>query len=162
MENVNKAERIVEYFFCFFFSFFLLNLSFRSFIFFWYRSQVFLGRKIKLGRKRGGGARERKGNRQRKDSPADQKENCAEEVPTGGSSVGVRPSRAVWGGNGKVGRGRRWAGPRGTWAQEGAAIPRPLENGPGVWEGEDGGRGPPRGPCSPTLRKALLSRFPEQ
>lgn len=51
MENVNKAERIVEFFFLFllfFLSFFFfLNLSFCSFIFFWYRSQVFLGRKIK-------------------------------------------------------------------------------------------------------------------
>lgn len=49
MENVNKAERIVEFFFffTFFLKFFFLNLSFCSFIFFWYRSQVFLGRKIK-------------------------------------------------------------------------------------------------------------------
>lgn len=47
MENVNKAERIVEYLF----KKFSLNLSFCSFIFFWYRSQVFLGRKIKLRRK---------------------------------------------------------------------------------------------------------------
>ena len=55
MENVNKAERIVEYFFVFFFKFFFLNLSFCSFIFFWYRSQVFLGRKIKLRRQGGQG-----------------------------------------------------------------------------------------------------------
>lgn len=55
MENVNKAERIVEYFFFVFFPKFFLNLSFCSFIFFWYRSQVFLGRKIKLGRNRAGG-----------------------------------------------------------------------------------------------------------
>jgi len=41
--------------FLFFFKFFFLNLSFCSFIFFWYRSQVFLGRKIKLRRQGGGG-----------------------------------------------------------------------------------------------------------
>lgn len=56
MENVNKAERIVEYLF----KKFSLNLSFCSFIFFfWYRSQVFLGRKIKLRRKGGGEGREK-------------------------------------------------------------------------------------------------------
>lgn len=41
--------------FLFFFKFFFLNLSFCSFIFFWYRSEVFLGRKIKLRRQGGQG-----------------------------------------------------------------------------------------------------------
>lgn len=41
--------------FLFFKFFFFLNLSFCSFIFFWYRSQVFLGRKIKLRRQGGQG-----------------------------------------------------------------------------------------------------------
>lgn len=51
MENVNKAERIVEYFF----KKFSLNLSFCSFIFFWYRSQVFSGQKNKTQKGRGEG-----------------------------------------------------------------------------------------------------------
>lgn len=58
MENVNKAERIVEYFF----KKFSLNLSICSFIFFWYRSQVFSGQKNKTQKGRGEG--ERKGNQQ--------------------------------------------------------------------------------------------------
>ena len=41
--------------FLFFFKFFFLNLSFCCFIFFWYRSQFFLGRKIKLRRQGGQG-----------------------------------------------------------------------------------------------------------
>lgn len=53
--------------FLYFFKFFL-NLSFCSFIFFWYRSQVFLGRKIKLRRKRGGGRYVREGNQQIKNN----------------------------------------------------------------------------------------------
>lgn len=46
MENVNKAERIVEYFFCFFFKFFL-NLSFCSFIFFGIEVRFFWAEKQK-------------------------------------------------------------------------------------------------------------------
>lgn len=42
-----KLKELLSFFFFLFFPkiFFFLNLSFCSFIFFWYRSQVFLGRK---------------------------------------------------------------------------------------------------------------------
>ena len=50
-----KLKESLSIFLCFFFKFFFLNLSFCSFIFFWYRSQVFLGRKIKVRRKEGQG-----------------------------------------------------------------------------------------------------------
>lgn len=50
MENVNKAERIVEYFFVFFLKFFL-NLSFCSFIFFGIEVRFFWAEKQKAGKR---------------------------------------------------------------------------------------------------------------
>lgn len=89
--NVNKAERVIEYFFFVFLKFFL-NLSFCSFIFFWYRSQVFLGRKIKCRRKRGEEGCERKGNQQLKKPPAEQ--NNSQEGATRKKSLRGHPLHA--------------------------------------------------------------------
>lgn len=104
MENVNKAERIVEYFFVFFFKFFFLNLSFCSFIFFWYRSQVFLGRKIKLRRQGGQGKIREKRQLANKKTLPQQKKKSKEGATwqnycTGVNSTpggGVREKRRVW------------------------------------------------------------------
>lgn len=111
--------------FLFFFKFFFLNLSFCSFIFFWYRSQVFLGRKIKLRRQGGQGKIREKRQLANKKHYHSKKKKKVKKVPLGkttaqesiphqGEELGMK--RRVWW------RVTRWASLRASFTSQGKSA----------------------------------------